>query len=454
MIGSCGRQEVGTVLDKVDTLIAFAVVMLGVSLIITILTQMAAGFLALRGSNLLWGVETLLKELDPQLDANLKAADSSVRTLADEILTDPLISDSTFSRAGGMWIIGPVFSLLSRLPVANWLVQRWRYATAIRPDELARMLGKKATSLAVPAAAAAGSATSTPVASASAAAAASLSEILTAPDPETIRRLKQLNSALCAFARTTASQTGTTQEFSVQVDKIFQRATDAAQGAVGKLETSFNSVMDRVSQRFALEMRLWTVGFAFLVAFGAHLDSFRLLDQLSTNADVRSALVHTRDGMLTEANAVLPQPGAAQGSPEVPVSTKVLNEALGQLKATSPGLPSVQPIPDNTTTVGDAVAWLTAQPGWADKGDAYRRSVVRVLHAHAVDIGQQLTRSGVELIQTPYPGFFAYGGGRNLLGILVAAALLSLGAPFWYNALKNLSDLRAMAASKQDEPAN
>uniref|UniRef100_Q01W82 Uncharacterized protein n=1 Tax=Solibacter usitatus (strain Ellin6076) TaxID=234267 RepID=Q01W82_SOLUE len=441
-------------LDKVDTLIAFAVIMLGVSLIITILTQMAAGFLALRGSNLLWGVETLLKELDPQLEVNLKAANSSVLKLAEEILTDPLISDSTFSRAGEMWIIGPVFCFLSRLPVASWLVQRWRYATAIRPDELARMLGKKAASLAMPAAAAAGSVNNSQAVSGSAAAAISLSEILTAPDPETIRRLKQLNSALCTFARAATSQTGTTQEISVQVDKVFQRATDAAQGAVGKLENSFNGVMDRVSQRFALEMRLWTVGFAFLVAFGAHLDSFRLLDQLSTNADVRSALAHMRDSMLTEANTVLPQPGAAQGSPEVPVSTKVLNEALDQLKGANSGLTGVPPIPENTTTVGDAVAWLTAQPGGAGQSDAYRRTVVRVLHAHAVDIGQQLAKSGVELVPTPYPGVFTYGNGRNLLGILIAAALLSLGAPFWYNALKNLSDLRAMVSSEQDDTAN
>jgi hypothetical protein len=447
MIGSCGRQEVGTVLDKVDTLIAFAVVMLGVSLIITILTQMAAGFLALRGSNLLWGVENLLKELDPKLDANLQAADSSVRTLADEILTNPLVSDSTFSRAGEMWVIGPLFTLLSKLPVVKWLVQRWRYATAIRPDELALMLEKKATSLAVPAAAAAGSGSSMPVAAAGAAAAASLHAILSAPDPETIRRLERLKIALNTFAR----PAGSLQDFSVPADKIFQRVTEAAQESVGKLETSFNSVMDRVSQRFALEMRLWTVGFAFLVAFGAHLDSFRLLDQLSTNADVRAALAHMRDGMLTEANTVLPQPGTEQGSPEVPVSTKVLNEALDQLKAADATLVGLKPIPDNTTTVGDAVAWLTAQSVGADKCDAYRRSVVRVLHAHAVDIGQQLSRAGVELIETPYPGLFKYKDRRNVLGILIAAALLSLGAPFWYNALKNLSNLRAMVPSKQDE---
>jgi hypothetical protein len=57
--------------------------MLGVSLIITILTQIVSSFLALRGSNLLWGIEVLLKELDPNLDAKLQAAQSSVRELVE-----------------------------------------------------------------------------------------------------------------------------------------------------------------------------------------------------------------------------------------------------------------------------------------------------------------------------------------------------------------------------------
>ena len=39
----------------------------------------------------------------------------------------------------------------------------------------------------------------------------------------------------------------------------------------------------------------------------------------------------------------------------------------------------------------------------------------------------------------------------KLLGILVTAMLLSLGAPFWYNALKNLIRLRSSIAQKDDD---
>ncbi len=39
----------------------------------------------------------------------------------------------------------------------------------------------------------------------------------------------------------------------------------------------------------------------------------------------------------------------------------------------------------------------------------------------------------------------------KLLGITLTAALLSLGAPFWYSALKNLIRLRSLIAQKDDE---
>jgi hypothetical protein len=44
--------------------------------------------------------------------------------------------------------------------------------------------------------------------------------------------------------------------------------------------------------------------------------------------------------------------------------------------------------------------------------------------------------------------------GMKLTGILLSSALLSLGAPFWYNALQNLIRLRSLLASKDDQQRN
>ena len=274
-------------MEKLDTLIAFAVVMLGVSLLITILTQLISTALGLRGSNLLWGLETLFQELAP----GLAAAGIRPGDLAKEIIQDQLISDSSFSRVERMKIVGPLVGYLTQVPLAGWLINRWRYATAIRLEELVRMVQRKADALGAGHAA-------TPL----------LTGLLSATEPAARRRLQMLSAALADVAPPAA---GAVANYSVQVDRVLQQAVDTAQQSVGKLETWFNSTMDRASQRFAVQLRLWTVVFAFVVAFAAHLDSLQLLQQLAANPDTRAALVNMREGMLNQAKDILPPTGVA-----------------------------------------------------------------------------------------------------------------------------------------------
>jgi hypothetical protein len=59
-----------------------------------------------------------------------------------------------------------------------------------------------------------------------------------------------------------------------------------------------------------------------------------------------------------------------------------------------------------------------------------------------------LSRSGLQLFPAPWPGLRPEKG--ELPGLLVAAGLLSLGAPFWFNVLKNLSNLRPLVAARQE----
>jgi hypothetical protein len=59
-----------------------------------------------------------------------------------------------------------------------------------------------------------------------------------------------------------------------------------------------------------------------------------------------------------------------------------------------------------------------------------------------------------QLIPDPYPTpWYDYStlGWSHLWGTLASAALLSLGAPFWFNALKTLSNLRPVVASREQK---
>src|SRR5260370_42689427 len=117
-------------LGYLDTLIGFAVVMLVISLLITILTQMVSALINHRGSNLKWGLETLFANIDPKQFPNLTADADKV---AQAVFTHCLLSDS--------WCSGnKVAQQLGKFPPLGKLFRRFQLATPIRPDELTAIL--------------------------------------------------------------------------------------------------------------------------------------------------------------------------------------------------------------------------------------------------------------------------------------------------------------------------
>ena len=116
-------------LQYLDTIIAFAVIMLGVSLLITTLNQMISALLGYRGTNLLWGIQTLLTTIEPGLPKKTEeTVANKAKEIAAEILQKPIISDSVFSK------------YLKNITVLGWFTNRWKLASAITSQELVRSL--------------------------------------------------------------------------------------------------------------------------------------------------------------------------------------------------------------------------------------------------------------------------------------------------------------------------
>src|SRR5215510_4936300 len=117
-------------LANLDVLIGLSVVMLGLSLIVTIIGQMAANALAVRGTNLRWGLSVLIQQLHsekfpppanklPLFDRDLNTA---AKALVNKVLEHPLVSDS-------------------KLPLG-----RWKLSTVIRFDEFMKAVNLLGTS--------------------------------------------------------------------------------------------------------------------------------------------------------------------------------------------------------------------------------------------------------------------------------------------------------------------
>jgi hypothetical protein len=448
-------------LEHLDMAIAFAVVMLVVSILVTIFVQTASAAMALRGTNLRWGVEQVLRVVYPEL------GDHAGR-IADVVLQHPIISDSAVTR----------FAWARELPIVGRWFARLHYAKAIRVQELIGIMDVLAGATPAP-------------------------RDLSAATTDAERM-----AYIVAAARQPIQIEAVTTSGAVPIGRIAEQIRSAVEPKLARndLRSWFETTMDRVTQRFVTHMRLWTVAFSIVVAFALHLDSFRLLSQLAANPDARarlagasSAIERAATGTFVSqlpnsaADAAVSSTSAAAPPPPV-LYHDVMRRELATQQVDSQSMPGF--FPDRVT----ATEWLRGKLSGVGKPAAdvetavadFERTVdaalstnvnaregeLRRLSDQALTVRGLLNGTGFQLVPDPYHSwdmspwwptpvwaglsvatprnlirniFFVRPANLHFWGILFSAGLLSLGAPFWYNALKTLSALKPTVATKEDQ---
>ena len=408
-------------IGQLDTFIAFAVVILGVSLLITVLNQAVVAVLSMRGANLRWGIQTLLEHIDSNLAPH-------ATEISEAVLRHPLISDSTWSKERA-W------------PLIGWFVSRWKLASTIRREELKEILEKLSTA--------------TPA----------------APWQAQLQKALASNrtGAEARLAAATAALNALSPAVHAQIDSVAPHVKHQFKKAAGDLDLWFDSVMDRVSQRFAANLRLWTVVWAVVVAFVLHLDSSRLLRQIQGDPQLRARLVASTESMTRHAERVL--------DAAVPNAT---GAALKRLHSESPDLKLKSP-PDATSRAA-ARDWITQQKLSPERQAELEarldilirdetKEVLGDLRKTADGIEATLQAAGLQIVpdyskhrsRTGWPDWWPFteadstatppveaGWNDHFFGVLFSAMLLSLGAPFWFNVLKSAATLRPVLANKEE----
>jgi hypothetical protein len=202
-----------------------------------------------------------------------------------------------------------------------------------------------------------------------------------------------------------------------EIKKLFPNDPDKAGQVIDQMMTSaehlsgsinqwFDWMMDRVSQRFAVHTRIWTIVFSVLVAFALHLDALKLLNQLSSDAELRSRLVSSADALTKKADEILVTSNNAPAT--------VYVDAMNKLIAAHPKELAALGQPSGFTDLARGKAWLALK-----------------LDAGKIQGGEQWSQEYESLVPQ--------------------AALLSLGAPFWFNTLKTLTNLRPVPANKEQQ---
>ena len=401
-------------LNTLDTVIAFAVIMTVLSLLITLVVQMVSAALSLRGKNLANALALTFQTIDPTIG-------KYAHSLAAQILCDPIFSDSLWQKKNrnldenAQKFIAAQRKLrdatLRRLddparadaiskataevntakaavtipnvrpnretPWGFWAIP-WsgamQIATAIRPGEIYRVLQEmremtpeEAQLLNIP--------KQLPEKARGLIAALHRLDL---PAIESRVKLKDIAAAAKIFApEQQKAVLDSLGSFGATVERATTQAYD-------RFQRWFGSGQDRAEQWFQIHVRMVTIVAAITASIFLQLDTVEIYDKLRHEPKLVEALVKAAPGTLEQGAAV-----------------------QGQLDANA-----------------------------REKAFA--------------DLKEKIDSTGFELLPR---GWFARWPAEklwwfnHLFGLALSAGLLTLGAPFWFNLLKNLTNLRPAVAT-------
>ena len=233
-----------------------------------------------------------------------------------------------------------------------------------------------------------------------------------------------------------------------------------------KFEHWFATGQERSQEWFTTHSRIITAIFGVVAAFALQLDTIEIYKLVSSNREVRASLVAQVKPVLDQGEKIL------KASPTVLEQTlHSLGETASATNAASKHSAVLTNLPVAATDTPEKVkakiraALTNATPAEVDQAlEDFDQATVKEVQARMkisseewTDLKKSLDQSGFELFPsdgwrwshekgTPFEVFI-----RHFLGMVFSALLLSLGAPFWFNALKTMASLRSSVAKNISE---
>jgi hypothetical protein len=441
-------------LESLDTLIAFVLIMLIVSMLITICVQMVSAAMNLRGKYLGQGLAHTFGTILPNMP--------KARKLACRILSGDLLSDSTLQQSA------------TGTPVDDAEDDFRRCATAVRPDEVFDALHRIATGRTQHLADLKSEArdllkglgvSDVVLQRAEADAAAAMGKPLPVAVPVAVNTAQQIvttaKEAIAQLApadqeKINAAMKPVTDRLAELDAKAAQQVVDVAKAlddACRKFKYWFEVSQERAQQWFTTHTRWFTVFFAVLFAFALQLDTIEIFKFVSSNKAARDKLVAQVSAVTGEAEKIV---GDAKS---------VLQDALNNWRNGLADDAAKQAVASVAVNASDTPGKLRRElkeklgekPGTEALLEDFDRAAGQAAQKKLDEGAQDFTALKSKLDDTGFKLFVTEEGGRwhhgwwtdlwpHLLGILFTVGLLSLGAPFWFNVLKSLSNLRSRVA--------
>ncbi len=489
-------------LNTLDTVVAFAVIMTVLSLLITILVQMVSTAFSLRGKNLANALALTFQTIDPTLGGY-------AHSLAAQILRDPIFSDSIWRPKNRVQIAPDVRTQAlidaerrlkdaerelaadpteTHKQAAVRAAQRkvdtakagvrirkvtpnrmkpWGFfsklkdatalGSAIRPGEIYRIIHEFADMTPTEAALA-----DIPpeLIEKSASLLACLQE-RDQPAQESEEKLKLIKRVADVF--TTDQQQKAVLDSLTNFGATVERATTEA---YDRFQRWFGSAQDRAEQWFQTHARVVTIICSICAAFLLQLDTADIYQQLRSSPALTQGLTKAASSVIEEGAKSLAPKNAPAHQAYLQWAERHPEQALSVVLA-----PRTTP-DEYRQALNAQLAENNVEPEQAkallkDYDDLYASAVTKFEEASR-EQAQRLTKTideaGFDLVPASFLGRWdqpaesqLHGLPRlqrqmghtfsHLLGIFATAGLLALGAPFWFNLLKNLTSLRPALAT-------
>lgn len=496
-------------LNTIDTVIAFAVIMTVLSLLITIVVQMVSSAFSLRGKNLANALALTFQTIDPKIG-------EYAHSLAAQILRDPIFSDSLWRRKDRVQIVpdaktqalidaekklkeaetqladdptdthkqAAVKAAQRKVSVAKagvrirkvtpnrmapWgFFSSWKDATAlgsaIRPGEIYRIIHEFADLTPTEAAL-----VDVPpeLIEKSVSLLACLQE-RDQPAQESEDKLKLIKHVADIFA--TEQQKKAVLDSLANFGATVERATTEA---YDRFQRWFGSAQDRAEQWFQTHARVVTIVCAICAAFVLQLDTADIYRQLRASPAMTQGLAKAASSVIEEGTKILDPNNAPAHQAYLQWAEKHPEQALSVLPASRTPDEYRQAL--NAQLTGNNVNPEEAK-ALLDEYDLLYTSAAKKFEESSREQAERLSKTvgeaGFDLVPVTFLGRWdqpaesqLHGLPRlrrqmghtfsHLLGILATVGLLALGAPFWFNILKNLTSLRpALAALIEKRPTS
>jgi hypothetical protein len=244
----------------------------------------------------------------------------------------------------------------------------------------------------------------------------------------------------------------------IDADRFLNAADAAGKTTVDKsrARSLFPVVEAAMEKRFILMMRICSLAWGLAIAVLFQISAPRLFHELWMDPERAAAISEKAGNYLKGADEIIDgfhDYEEAATDALVELASRYPDSRARIEAASGIGVNREFIIEELRTALGDDPDRDRILDDYADLLDKWQRDYVAGLSRTVGYASGELHALG--FVPMPEKGFFVDHGPRwpNIFGVLITAILLMLGAPFWFNILRNLVSLRDALAGKSDPDA-